>query len=172
MAGEQAGILTISTTGARGERDDASGQLLEDLVAGAGFTVAIRRIVPDDASAISATLRAWADERDLALALTTGGTGLGPYDLTPEATGAVLDRLAPGIAEAMRAGTLAKTPMAMLSRGIAGTRKRTLIINLPGSPRAVAECFEVLRPVLGHAVDILRGAVTEHQPTPPSTSSS
>jgi molybdenum cofactor synthesis domain-containing protein len=162
MAGESVGVLTVSTKGARGQRDDASGLLLEKLVAEEGFTPAVRAVVPDDAETISATLREWADERDLAVIVTTGGTGLGPYDLTPEATLAVLDRQAAGIAEALRAGTLAKTPMAMLSRGVAGTRGRTLIVNLPGSPRAVAECFDVLRPVLRHAVDILRSVVTDH----------
>ena len=163
MSGEL-GILTVSTKVARGERDDDSGTLLADLIKGAGFVVAIREVVPDDATMISAVLRAFADERDLALVVTTGGTGLGPHDVTPEATSAILERPAAGIAEALRAGTLAKTPMAMLSRGVAGTRGRTLIINLPGSPRAVAECFEVLRPVLQHAVDILRGTVTDHGP--------
>jgi molybdenum cofactor synthesis domain-containing protein len=160
--GRAVGILTISTKGARGERDDASGRRLEELVAEAGLTVAVRAVVPDDAATISAALRSWADERRLALIVTTGGTGLGPYDVTPEATLAVLERQAAGISEALRAGTLARTPMAMLSRGVAGTRGRTLIVNLPGSPRAVAECFDVLRPVLGHALDILRETVTDH----------
>ncbi len=166
MAGGDAGILTISTKGARGERDDASGRLLQELVASEGFNVSVHDVVPDDAVQISQKLCSWVDDHDLSLLLTTGGTGLGPYDVTPEATAAVLHRQANGIAEALRAGTLSKTPMAMLSRGIAGTRGRTLIINLPGSPRAVGECFEVLRPILSHAVSILRGVVTEHTAGP------
>ncbi|HEY7094109.1 MAG TPA: MogA/MoaB family molybdenum cofactor biosynthesis protein [Ktedonobacterales bacterium] len=160
------GILTISTKGAAGEREDASGEVIRELVTAPPLsaTIAERAIVSDDRAAIEQTLRRWADESHLDLILTTGGTGLSPTDITPEATLAVLDRQAPGIAEAMRRETLAKTPFAMLSRAVSGTRGATLIINLPGSPKGVRECLEVVLPVLPHAIELISGGRTEHTP--------
>jgi molybdopterin adenylyltransferase len=119
-------------------------------------------IIPDERELIEGTLREWSDEKGLNLILTTGGTGLAPRDITPEATRAVIDREAPGIAEAMRAASLQHTPFGMLSRGVAGTRRRTLIINLPGSPKAVKECLECILPVLPHAVNLLTEGPKEH----------
>lgn len=165
MAHYSAAILTVSTRGARGERDDASGQIAHDTLAGAGFAVAERAIVTDDRAEVAAMLRRWCDEAGYALVVTTGGTGLSPRDVTPEATADVIERPVPGIAEAMRALTLAKTPMAMLSRGVAGTRGRSLIVNLPGSPKGVRECLAAILPVLPHALGILRGDVGEHPPS-------
>ncbi|HEX3271611.1 MAG TPA: MogA/MoaB family molybdenum cofactor biosynthesis protein [Ktedonobacterales bacterium] len=158
------GILTISTKGAAGEREDASGEVIRELVTAPPLsaTVTERALVADERAAIEDALRRWADESHLDLILTTGGTGLSPTDVTPEATLAVLDRQAPGIVEAMRRETLAKTPMAMLSRAVAGTRGATLIINLPGSPKGVRECLEVVLPVLPHAIELVSGRRTEH----------
>ncbi|MEK7873890.1 MAG: MogA/MoaB family molybdenum cofactor biosynthesis protein [Chloroflexota bacterium] len=119
-------------------------------------------IVPDERERIAEVLREWADSGQVDLILTTGGTGLGPRDVTPEATRDVLDREAPGLAEAMRADTLKKTPFAMISRQVAGARGRCLIVNLPGSPKAVRECLEVVLPVLPHAVELLRGDTASH----------
>lgn len=155
------GVLTISTKGAAGEREDASGDLLLAALAGHAEVVA-RGILPDDKARIEQTLRQWADDLRLPLILTTGGTGLSPTDVTPEATRTVISREAPGIAEAMRAASLRHTPMGMLSRGIAGVREQTLIINLPGSPKAVRECLDVVLPVLAHAVELVTGEHTEH----------
>jgi molybdenum cofactor synthesis domain-containing protein len=154
-------VLTISTGGARGTREDTSGPTAQELLRSAGFTVVATGLVPDDTEAIKDTLIRWSDD-EIPLIVTSGGTGLSPFDLTPEATRAVLEREAPGIAEAMRSKTLEKTPMAMISRGVAGTRKRSLIINLPGSPRGVRECLEVVLPVLQHAVALLRQDPTSH----------
>jgi molybdenum cofactor synthesis domain-containing protein len=160
------GILTISTKGAAGEREDSSGEVIREMVTAPPLsaTVAERALLPDDRAAIEQTLRRWANEFHLDLILTTGGTGLSPTDITPEATLAVLDRQAPGIVEAMRRETLAKTPFAMLSRAVAGTRGATLIINLPGSPKGVRECLEVVLPILPHAIELVSGRRTEHGP--------
>jgi molybdopterin adenylyltransferase len=149
------GILTVSDSAARGEREDVSGRTLREMLQDLGEVVE-ERIVPDDRGAIEEALRAMCDA-GLQFVATTGGTGLGPRDVTPEATLAVIERAAPGIAEAMRAESLKKTPMAMISRGAAGVRGRTLIVNFPGSPKGVRECLEVLLPVLPHAIEILAG---------------
>lgn len=150
------GIMTLSDKGARGERVDASGPLLATLIAELGQVVKAA-IIPDDMETIEQTLCSWADEDHLHLILTTGGTGLSPRDVTPEATLHVVDRLVPGMAEAMRAASLAKTAHAMLSRAVVGIRGATLIINLPGSPRGASENLAVLLPALGHALAKLEG---------------
>ena len=158
------GILTISTRGAAGQRDDTSGAAISELVTGAplGATIEARKIVPDDRASIEAALRHWADDLHLNLILTTGGTGLSPTDVTPEATLALVERLVPGLAEAMRAESLRQTPYAMLSRAVAGTRGQTLILNLPGSERGVRECLGVVLPVLPHAIALLTGGDAGH----------
>lgn len=151
----RAALLTVSTSKARGEGEDESGARLAALAAGLGLEVAAREIVPDDRAAIEACLRHYCDELGVALVLTSGGTGLSPDDVTPEATRAVLEREAPGIAEAMRAASRPHSPHWMLSRGVAGTRGRTLVVNLPGSPRAVDECGEAIADALPHALALL-----------------
>jgi molybdenum cofactor synthesis domain-containing protein len=154
------GILTVSDKGARGEREDRSGPAIREMIEAAGGEVVRARIVPDEPDEIRAALVEWSDE-GLDLVLTTGGTGFSPRDRTPEATKSVIDRETPGIPEAMRRAGLEKTPMAMLSRAAAGIRKRTLIVNLPGSEKAARESLEAIVPALSHGVDILRGTATE-----------
>ncbi|HJT55704.1 MAG TPA: MogA/MoaB family molybdenum cofactor biosynthesis protein [Ktedonobacteraceae bacterium] len=157
------GVLTISDSGAIGARVDTSGENIRSLVTQLPEAViSAGAIIPDEREQIEGTLIEWSDEQHLNLIITTGGTGLAPRDITPEATKAVIDREAPGIAEAMRAISLQHTPFGMLSRGIAGTRGRTLIINLPGSPKAVKECLEYILPVLPHAVNLLTEGPREH----------
>jgi molybdopterin adenylyltransferase len=153
--------LTVSDRSARGERADESGPVLAELLRGAGATVVVREVVSDELGPLVERLRALADREDLNLVVTTGGTGLSPRDNTPEATRAVVEREVPGLAEAMRAETSGQTPTAMLSRAVCGTRSGTLVVNLPGSPKAVRECFAVLRPVLAHAVAMLAGGAHE-----------
>ncbi|MDB4878655.1 MAG: molybdenum cofactor synthesis domain protein [Gemmatimonadetes bacterium] len=161
-------ILTISDAGARGERADSSGDAAAAWVREIGGTVAARAMVPDDVGAIVRQLLAWSDADDVALVLTTGGTGLSARDVTPEATRAVLERDAPGIAERLRVVTGADFARAALSRGVAGVRGRTLIVNLPGSTGAVTGCLAAFAPIARHAVDIVRGAPTEHSPASPT----
>lgn len=157
------GVLTISDSGAKGERADTSGENIRIMMAQLpDAVISAGAIIPDERDQIAATLREWSDEKRLNLVLTTGGTGLAPRDVTPEATLSVIDRAAPGIAEAMRAMSIQHTPYGMLSRGVAGTRGRTLIINLPGSPKAVKECLEYILPVLPHAINLLTEGPREH----------
>ena len=158
----KAAVLTVSDGVAEGSRDDRSGDLLEELLAAEGYDV-LRRVVPDERDAIADAVADLAD--DAHLVLTTGGTGLGPRDVTPEATMAVLERAAPGIAEALRADAIAKTPHGLLSRGIAGTRGGTLVVNLPGSPGGCRDGFAVLKPALPHALELLAGEPTAHRQT-------
>ena len=150
------GILTLSDKGACGEGEDESGALLTELVSGLG-SVHRYQVIADDKGKIVMMLKSWVDDLALDLILTTGGTGLSPRDVTPQATAAVLDYQVPGMAEAMRASSLKKTSRAMLSRALVGVRQRTLIVNLPGSPKAVKENFEVLLPVLPHALAKIKG---------------
>jgi molybdenum cofactor synthesis domain-containing protein len=150
-----AAVLTVSDKGSRGEREDTSGDVLEEQLRELGVASVERTIVPDEADRIVAELRRWADETPVNLILTTGGTGMTSRDVTPEATLGALDRQAPGFAEAMRAGSLAKTPHAMLSRAVSGIRGRTLIINMPGSPRACREQFAMIAAALPHGVEKL-----------------
>ena len=157
-------ILTISDAASRGEREDASGAVAAEWAAARGDDVTARALVPDDTVAIVRQLVAWCDDDSADLVLTTGGTGLSPRDVTPEATRAVIERDAIGIAERLRIETGADVARAALSRGIAGVRSRTLIVNLPGSPRAVRECLDVLSPIATHAINVLRGAATDHSP--------
>ena len=159
MNSVKAFIITVSDT--RTLDNDVSGDKLAELLIGAGAEVTGKLIVSDELDGLQSTLRSVADREDVNLVVTTGGTGLAPRDNTPEATKAVIDKEAPGLAESMRRETYGKTPLSMLSRGICGVRGETLIINLPGSPNAVQECFEILRPVIGHAVKLISGD-TEH----------
>ena len=160
----KAAVLTVSDGVAEGTREDRSGDLLDELLAGDGYEVE-RRVVPDDRDAIADAIVSLADEGEAALVLTTGGTGLGPRDVTPEATMSVLERAAPGIAEAIRADSIAKTPHGLLSRGIAGVRGSTLVVNLPGSPGGCRDGFAVLQPALKHALELLAGEPTAHKQT-------
>jgi molybdopterin adenylyltransferase len=162
------GIITVSDRASSGEYDDRSGPIVRQLIAGQpGWQVAEEAVVPDEQDQIAALLVQWADERRLPLILTTGGTGFSPRDVTPEATRAVIEREAPGLAEAMRSASLQVTPHAMLSRAVCGIRGVSLIVNLPGSPKAARENLMVLLPVLPHAVELLTGASgaeSGHQP--------
>ncbi|MCS7246886.1 MAG: MogA/MoaB family molybdenum cofactor biosynthesis protein [Anaerolineales bacterium] len=150
------GVLTVSDRAAKGERQDVSGPALRQTIEAHGGSVVLQAIVADEQSEIIQVLRSWCDEHAVDVILTTGGTGCAPRDVTPEATLAVLERSVPGIGEAIRAESLRQTPHAMLSRGIAGIRNRTLIINLPGSPKGAVQSLEVILPVLPHAVQLLR----------------
>ena len=157
----RAAVVTLSDKASAGLREDASGPQLCELLRGIGASVGEAIVIPDDQAVIEETLGRLSDAGDVDLILTTGGTGLAPRDRTPEATLAVSDRLAPGFAEAMRAASLTVTPHAMLSRAVAGVRGKTLIINMPGSPKACREHFAVIAPVLDHAVETLRGEAFE-----------
>jgi len=149
-------VLTVSDRSWRGERPDASGPALIEMVKRRGWDVVRQSILPDDLTMLSEFLASWCDRGDVDVILTTGGTGFAPRDVTPEATRAVIERDAPGLAEAMRAASAAKSPHAMLSRAVTGIRGKALIINLPGSPKAAVENFQVVMPALEHAVKLLR----------------
>ncbi len=150
-------VITLSDRCAHGEQEDKSGAVLAEFLREMGAEIVAQEILPDDLEPLASTLRIYANRADVNLIVTTGGTGFSPRDNTPEATRAVIEREAPGLAEAMRAETLRQTPTAMISRGVCGIRSGALIINLPGSPAGVRECFNVIKPVLGHAVALLEG---------------
>lgn len=171
MSGERGGktgspvrvaVLTVSDLGAAGKRADTSGDAIADWVKERGYALAAREVVPDETDRIAATLLAWADDGVADLILTTGGTGLAARDVTPEATRVVIEKDAPGIPEAMRAASRSQTPRGALSRGLAGVRGRSLIVNLPGSTGGVKDGLAVLEPLVEHAVQIITGAVTDH----------
>ncbi len=158
----KAAVITASDACSRGDRQDESGAALVELLTDLGAEIVATRIVSDDLDPLTQALREFAERSDVNLIITTGGTGLGPRDNTPEATQRVIEREAPGIAEAIRAESLKATPMAMLSRGVCGVCSGTLIVNLPGSPKAVRESFAVIAPILPHALDLLAGNI-EHK---------
>lgn len=153
----KAAILTLSDKGSRGERADVSGPVLASWLAEREVAIARTEVIPDEADLISAKLAEWADSGAFDLILTTGGTGVSPRDVTPEATERVLDRVIPGFGEAMRAASLTKTPQAMISRAVSGVRKQTLIVNLPGSPRGAIENLEAVWPAIPHALKKIQG---------------
>lgn len=164
MAEIRVAILTVSDGVAAGRREDLSGQAIREVATEAGWVVVDYRVVPDEAPLIMRALRDWADSGAVDVILTTGGTGVAPRDVTPEATAAVVERPVPGLAEAIRLKSLEFTPFAMLSRGIAGIRGRTLIVNLPGNPQGVRQALAIIRPALPHAVGLLREEPTDHRP--------
>jgi len=159
-------ILTISDKGSQGKREDKSGETIREIVSQMDARVVDYAIVPDERDIIAEKLAGWADSGKVDMIITTGGTGLAPRDVTPEATLDIVDRIVPGFAEVMRAESLKKTPHAILSRAVTGIRKKTLIVNLPGSPKAVRECLEVIKPALPHAIETLRGEASECAETP------
>ena len=154
-------IVTVSDRGSRGERADASGDVLEERLQSEGFEVLHRIVIPDEIPEISDAIRKFADEERVALIITTGGTGVSPRDVTPDATLAVVERTIPGMAEAMRMASLLKTPHAMISRAVAGIRATTLVVNVPGSPKGALENLLVILPALPHALDKIQGDVSE-----------
>ena len=156
------GILTISDKGWQGQRYDESGKAIRNSPLVLDNNVVKYEVIPDEMDIIANKLAEWADEGNVDIILTTGGTGLGPRDVTPEATLSIVDKVVPGFTEAMRTQAFNVTPFAILSRAVAGVRGKCLIINLPGSPKAVRECLEIISPTRPHAVEILRGEVTEH----------
>jgi molybdenum cofactor synthesis domain-containing protein len=154
-------VLTLSDKGARGEREDVSGKVLAEMLAGVSGKIETYEVIPDDKKLIQEKLMFYADQLRVDVIATTGGTGVGPRDVTPEATQAVIDKEIPGMAEAMRLAGLQKTPLAMISRAVVGCRGKTLIINLPGSPKGVRENLEAILPAIPHAVEKLKGDPTE-----------
>ena len=156
-------VITASDACSRGEREDKSGELLIELLTEVGAHIVAKEILSDDLEPLSDKLREYADRPAVNLIITTGGTGFGQRDNMPEATLRVIERAAPGLAEAMRIQTLKNTPMAMISRGVSGIRSGALIVNLPGSPKAVRESFEVIKPVLGHAINLLAGETRHNE---------
>jgi molybdenum cofactor synthesis domain-containing protein len=150
-------VLTVSDSCAEGGREDISGQTIREILQKQEYEVCEKKIVPDDYQAIAETLRNFSDNQNIDLVFTTGGTGLGPRDVTPEATTSVCERIVPGLGEVMRAEGLKKTPYAILSRSFAGIRGKTLIINMPGSPKAVKECLEIILNVIPHAIKMIHG---------------
>lgn len=159
------GILTISDKGWHGERQDKSGEVIRNSLSPIGGQAVKYEIVPDEKDIIASKLAEWADGGSVDVIVTTGGTGLAVRDVTPEATMSVLDKVVPGFGEAMRSGGFSKTPFSILSRAVAGVRGNCLIINLPGSPKGVKEGLEIILPAISHAVEIIKGEVTEHQAT-------
>lgn len=157
----KAGIITASDKGSQGLREDASGNYLYSVLINAGFGVVVAKILPDEKQVLSDSMSYWADKNLVDLIITTGGTGLAPRDVTPEATLAIADREVIGISEAIRNYSFSKTPYAMLSRGVSVTRGSTLIINFPGSLKAVSECWECIEPIIKHAIDLLKDEVDE-----------
>ena len=162
------GVLTVSTAGFHGQREDTSGKAIQEILAPPEYECLKYEVVSDEREMIADRLTRWADEDSLDLIITTGGTGVAPRDVTPEACLSVIDKEVPGLAEVMRSRTLEKTPMAMLSRSVAGIRGRTLIVTLPGSPRGVRECLEVIQAVLPHALELLRDEAKGHPSEPGS----
>lgn len=158
---KKAGVLTLSDKGSKGQRDDISGEIVQSILAGLGIAIERYEIIPDETELIRGMLVSWADELCLDLIVTTGGTGLSPRDVTPEATLTVIDKRVPGMEEVMRSVSLQKTPHAMISRAIVGARNRTLIINLPGSPAGARECLESVAPALTHALSKLGGDMSD-----------
>jgi len=155
------GVLTLSDKGSRGEREDLSGPLIGQMLGDVRYEIAKTAVIPDEYDVIAATLAQWSDREGLALILTTGGTGVSPRDVTPQATLSILDFEVPGLAEEMRRRSLEKTPNAMLSRAVAGIRGRTLIVNLPGSPKGVRENLEVILPALPHGLEKIAGDMSD-----------